>query len=47
MRPPGARAIFWLPLIALLGSAPAASQLEWNSYPALLSPCETTVVDAG
>lgn len=35
-------------LLALaLWPAAAAAQPDWSRYPALLSPCETTVVDAG
>ncbi len=42
-----ARLAPWLLLTATLGPAAAMAQAEWSQYPAVLTPCETTLVDAG
>ena len=42
-----ARTSLLLPLLAALASVPAAGQPPWDFYPAYLSPCDSTLVDAG
>ena len=47
MRPTGRPAFCLLPLLAVLWTAAATAQAPWTLRPAYLSPCETTVIDAG
>ncbi len=43
----GGRAAGWLLLTAAFWPATATAQAEWTRFPAFLSPCEMTQVDAG